>query len=123
MPEDPRSSKSRRRLFWFSVMAVFFLLVVGLLFGMIGVPWLQYRNQLEVITRLEALGGEAEAQADEEAVWRWMCGGGGAVLRATMVATVKFSAMPMTPAPSGEIPMIQFSGMFAANGSMNTPLK
>ncbi|NQU21740.1 MAG: hypothetical protein HQ567_10690 [Candidatus Nealsonbacteria bacterium] len=70
MPEDPRSTKSRRRLFWFSVMAVFFLVVVGLLVGMIAVPWLQYRNQQQIITRIEALGGWAET---EQRGPRWLC--------------------------------------------------
>ncbi len=62
MSEDHRSSKSRRRLVWFGLLTLIFLVVVGLLAAMIGVPWMRYRNQQQIIARIEALGGEAYAE-------------------------------------------------------------
>ena len=45
-----------------------------------------------------------------------MCTGGAAVNRLTVNATPKFSSMPTTPMPSGEMPNSQFSGTLAARG-------
>jgi hypothetical protein len=45
----------------------------------------------------------------------FMSCGGAAVIRDTMIATVKFSKAPTAPKASVDIPMNQFSGVLAEN--------